>query len=440
MLASIKKISEEFLNECKTKRVRIISHHDTDGITSATILAKTLKKLNIDFSIRIIKQLEVEMLDSLLSKDDVNIFLDLGAGAIDYLSKCNFKIFILDHHEIRQKPESNIRIINPNLFDEENLSGSSLTYLFSKSIDKENKELANLAIIGMVGDMLEKNISKIGNTILEDAKEVIIKKGPLIFSATRPLHKALEFSSSIYIPGVTGSSQGALKLIREAKIEWKAGEYRSIIDLNEEEMSRLITAILIRRNGRNDIENIIGNIYLIKFFNKIEDVRELSSLINACSRLENPETAILLCMGNKKAREKAEKLHASYKQSIISALNTVASMEKIEGKKYIIINAQDRIKDTVIGTIASILSNSSLYEEGTVIIAMAYFDEKIKISSRICGRNGQNLFELMERAVGKVCGEYGGHPFAAGGIIDKNKEVEFIKNLQKELEIEIVKI
>ena len=34
----------------------------------------------------------------------------------------------------------------------------------------------------------------------------------------------------------------------------------------------------------------------------------------------------------------------------------------------------------------------------------------------------------------------GGHEFAAGGIISKNKEKEFINSLQKSFEIELVKI
>ncbi|MCH7782965.1 hypothetical protein IID62_07840, partial [candidate division KSB1 bacterium] len=56
------------------------------------------------------------------------------------------------------------------------------------------------------------------------------------------------------------------------------------------------------------------------------------------------------------------------------------------------------VKDTIIGTLASILSFSSMYKEGTVIVAMAYNENKIKVSTRMAGRNPEsprNLKELM---------------------------------------------
>ena len=54
MLESINLLAKDFLEQSKNKAVRIISHHDTDGITSAAILATALKRANIRFSIKIV--------------------------------------------------------------------------------------------------------------------------------------------------------------------------------------------------------------------------------------------------------------------------------------------------------------------------------------------------------------------------------------------------
>lgn len=453
MLQKIKELSEKFI--AQDKKIQIISHFDTDGICSAAIMAVALQRLDRDFSIKIVKQLEKETIEE-LPKKDLLFFLDLGSGSLKYINELKNEIFIIDHHEIEKSlVEENINIINPHLHNEENLSGACLTYLFVKEISKENKDLANLAIIGMVGDMLEKNISKIGNSIINDA-EMIIKKGLLLYPATRPLNKTLEFSSSMFIPGVTGSSIGALNLLREIGIEKRDGNYKALIDLNENEMSRLITSILLRRNEKG-MGDFIGNIYLVKFFNRLEDARELSAIINACSRLEQSNIALSLCMGNKRARKKAEKIYAHYKQHLISGLNFISNLktskskdfnstqksmisDKIEGDNYIIINARNNIKDTIIGTIASILSMSSFYKEGTTIITMAQNKDKIKISGRIAGRNGRNIREILDSVVQEVGGESGGHALAAGCLIAKEKEKEFIETLQKKLEVELVKI
>jgi RecJ-like exonuclease len=436
MLLAIEKIANDFLEKTSSKSVRIISHHDTDGITSAVILGKALRRLNKNFSIRIVKGLDSEIIKE-LPKKEVLVFLDLGSNYLEELSEFE-SVFIIDHHEIPSEIPENIKIINPHIFDKQSISASGLTYLFAKQLSQENTELANLAIIGMVGDMLDREVSKLNNQIINDA-EVTIKKGLLFYPSTRPIHKTLEFSSSIFIPGVTGNPRGVLDLLRESGIERVNGEYKSLIELSEEESSKLITSILLRRMNK-DNSDIIGNIYLIKMFNKLEDARELSAMINACSRLEFPEVALMVCFGNKNARKKAEEIYASYKQHIISALSFISSAEKTEGKGYLVINAKDGIKDTIIGTIASILSVSSMYEKGTIIVTMANSEDKIKVSARVAGRDGRNVREILEQVTSKIGGECGGHHLAAGCLIKKENEQIFLEYLKKALEIETIKV
>ena len=51
----IKYTVKNFLDEIKDKNLQIISHFDTDGITSASIMIQTLKKMDQKFSIKIVK-------------------------------------------------------------------------------------------------------------------------------------------------------------------------------------------------------------------------------------------------------------------------------------------------------------------------------------------------------------------------------------------------
>lgn len=436
MQETIINAARKFLEKSKNKSIRIISHHDTDGITSAAIMTIALKKLDLSFSVKIVKQLEKEFIQN-LPENEILVFLDLGSSNLNEISKLKTDIFVIDHHEISTLIPENIELINPHNSQEENISASGLTYLFVKSLNQDNKDLANLAVIGMVGDMLDRELSKPNNNILNEA-DLIIKKGLLIYPSTRPINKALEYSS-ILIPGVTGNSRGAINLLKESGIEKENGSYKSLLELSKEETSKLITNILIKRSKQDNSE-IIGNIYLIKFFNKLEDARELSARINACARLNHPDVALLLCLGDKQALTKSEKIYADYKQHIISALNYVTVAEKIEGKSYLIINAKNEIKDTIIGTIASILSSSPEYEPGSVIVTMAYSEDKIKVSARICGRQGRNLRELIQTSLGKIEAECGGHAQAAGCLLPKENEKEFIASLKKQLEVELVKI
>lgn len=428
---------QKFLEKSKEKEIQVISHFDTDGITSAAIMIKTLKKLDKKFSVKILKRIEEDTIKN-LPEDKLIIFLDLGSGSLNELGVSGREdIFIIDHHEIINEIPKNIHIVNPELNGKEKISSSGLTYLFCKKIDSKNKELAKLAILGMIGDLLESNIEKLNNEILKDG-EVKRKRGLLIYPSTRPLNRVLEYCSDPFIPGVTGNPEGVLELLREVNLS-SNGKIKSLIELDEQEMSRLVTAIMLR-NPEAKNRKIVGDIFLINFFGQLEDARELSATINACSRLDDTGLALQFCMEASSAKKKAEYLHAKYKQSLVSGLKFVSEMEKIQGNNFVIINTKNEIKDTMIGTIASILANSSIYPEATIITTLAYYENKIKVSMRSAGENQRNLREILNSVVEKVGGNVGGHDAAAGCMILREKESEFIDLLKKSFEIELVKI
>ena len=439
---NIKEAVGRLLEISKEKGVLVVSHFDTDGISSAAIMIQALKRLDRKFSVKILKGLDKDFIYN-LEKNKPVIFLDLASGMLNYIRDSGLKeVFVIDHHELVQEIPENVTMVNPMMHDKEKMSSSGLTYLFCREINKENKKLAKLAVLGMIGDSMEAGIEKLNNGILEDG-EIKRKRGLLIYPSTRPINKVLEYNSQSYIPGITGDSLGVTELLRGAGIEPVNGKYKSLIELNEEEMKKLVTAIMLRNPNTKNRE-IIGDIFLLKFFNKLEDARELSAMINACSRLDDPETALQFCMEIPEARKKAETIYVRYKQHLISGLNFVENsleeVDKIQGKGFLIINARNRIKDTIVGTIASILSNSSVYEEGTIITAMAYNEEKIKVSARNVGRKGRNVREILDSVVKETGGEVGGHEFAAGCVISKDKENDFIEALRKICEIELVKV
>lgn len=450
MLKEIGDIAKEFLEISKDKPIRIISHHDTDGITSAAILIKTLKRLDKKFSVRIVKGLDEETLKQEFARqpNEIILFSDLASGNLDHFQNLQEPVFILDHHEIdKTKLNANIKIINPQLTEnpEDNTAtGAGVCYLFAKSISPENQDLSSLAIIGLIGDRHETNLSKINQQIVADCADLEIKKGIAIYPATRPLRRALEWSTNPFIPGVTGSGPGALELLQETSIPYD----KTLLELSEQEMSKLITAVMVRRAKDNQTEDILGNLYILKFFNTKEDVREISTLVNACSRLGHSDIAISYCLENEPAKQQALDIYTRYKQELVSALKVAEKIDKIQGKGFTIIPAGKQIKDTIIGTICSMLSSSPSFENGNILIGMAETPEnKIKISARIVGHEGRNLQELLEKTIEEfrkqnpdTSAEVGGHPMAAGCLIEKDKIDSFLDILKKELEIEIVKV
>ncbi len=435
----IKPFVKKLLDKSKEKEIYVVSHFDTDGISSAAIMIQTLKRLDKIFTLKIKKSLEEQFIKD-LPRNKLILFLDLASGSLEHIKDSGLKdVFIIDHHELSSKeiPE-NVTIINPQLSNKQKISASGLVYLICKEINEKNKDLAKLAILGMVGDCLEKEIEHLNNGILEDG-EIQRKRGLLIFPSTRPLNRTLEYCSNPYIPGVTGDIKGVLELLREVGLTPETGKYKSLLELSREEMEKLTTAIILR-NPKTKNSEIVGDVFLVKLFNKLEDAREISAKINACSKYGEPETALQLCLEIPSAKKKAEQIHVKYRQNLIQGIRYAEGAKKITGKNFVIINAKNEIKDTMIGTIASILSNSTVYEEGTMIVGMAYYEDKLKVSARSVGRTGRNLRKVLSEVVKGIGGEVGGHEFAAGCIIKQTQEKEFIDNLKKLLEVEMIKI
>jgi len=432
---------KNFLNEFRKidEPIRVISHLDADGLSSAAIISKALKKNNNEFSLTIVRQLDEKVIKELsLENYSYFLFVDLGSGFLGFINKHlnDRKVFILDHH-IPENVEGNFIHVNPHIIGlgSDSISGAGLAYLFAKELDESNKDLAYIAVIGGMGDQIKFN-QGLNQIILKDALDsgyLEIKKGLKIFGAqTRYLHKLLQYSTDPYIPGVTGSEECSINFLNELGIEHKDenGNFKKINDLNQDELKNLITGVILRRMGSEDNpEDVISDIYLLTKEDEesyTKDAREYATLLNACGRLRKPSFGIGTFMENYTLKEKANELLKSYKLEIINVLGWFNKNKDkfIKGDKFIIINAQDNIKDSMIGTLCGILCNSNIYSRNYVILGMVYTSEgDIKISMRT------NNHSLDLREIIKKVANGGGHSNACGAFIKREQEQEFINNM-----------
>jgi len=441
----------EFNKFDKDKIIRLVSHLDADGICACSIIVRALVRLGRRYSISIISQLDSAYVDELSEEDnEYYIFTDLGSGQIlDIKNKFkNKKVLILDHHEPQTKEEiENIIHINPHLLDingSDEISGSGVVYLFAKELDPENKTLAHIALIGAIGDMQERgSFNGFNVDILKDAVEtskIIVKKGLRLFGTqTKPLHRVLEYSTDPVIPGVTGSESNAIEFLQSLGINPKHGtRWRKMNELTDEEIKKLIAAVVSKRKDEDSPEDILGNIYILtdeEDGKPTRDAKEFSTLLNACGRMNKASLGIGCCLNDPKLKEKAISALGDYRKEIVSALRWYEANQDgdlvYDKNGYVIINAKDNISHTIIGTLASIISKSNDIKEGKFILSMAQQGyDKVKISMRIAGRRkgDVDLRDIISKIVSRVGeGQAGGHMNAAGAIISADSEEEFLK-------------
>ena len=130
MREQLQKIIQKLQEVSTRKSLRVISHHDTDGITAAAIFSRALQRWNKKFTLQIVKGLDKQFIDN-LSENEALVFLDLASGSLDHLAEKKTDIFIFDHHEVIQAIPKNVTIINPLLTNHELCSGVALAYQFA---------------------------------------------------------------------------------------------------------------------------------------------------------------------------------------------------------------------------------------------------------------------------------------------------------------------
>ncbi|MBI3037215.1 DHH family phosphoesterase [Candidatus Woesearchaeota archaeon] len=475
----VREAAEKFSKADRSETIRLISHLDADGLSSAAVVIKTLLRENRKYCLSVVPQL-TEDLAVQLAAEGYNhyIFTDLGTGQFSILKKhlaaAGKSVFVLDHHHMQGEYQAeNIMHVNPHLAGIESsreISGAGVAYLFSKALNGKNTDLAHLALIGAIGDMQEDcGFSGFNREILQDAKAAGTLKvitGLRLFGVqTKPLHKILEYSSEFPIPGITGSESAAIQFLQQLGINPKSnnggssnkgtvaplstlgnnGGWRKLTDLSDEDLVRLATGVVLQRINLESPEAIIGPVYILKQEfdgSPLRDAKEFATLLNACGRLGKASVGIGACLGNTKLKEEALRVLDDYKHQISNSLtwyektlkmNSTSEKKSIMLEKgFVIINAEDNIMPTMIGTLASIVAKSSYLSPGTFVLSLARAEDNFtKISLRLAGEKlvkGEfNLMEILTAIAEKVGGQAGGHHEAAGAIIRTEKEDEFIE-------------
>lgn len=435
--------------------VHVFSHLDADGLAAAGIIGKALFRLDARFRIRITQWINDKAIEEILSeKPQLIVFTDLGSGYIDLLNEklSDFKIVILDHHQVSGEKTANIVHVNPHLHEIDgarDISGSGVTYFAAKAMDKANIDSAPIAVVGALGDMQDKYnqrmLGGLNEKIVEDAEStglLTVEKDLIFFGReTRPIHRILASTTNPFIPGISGEEDKSLAFLVSLDIKPKHGDkWRALRDLSEEEKKRLCSALadyLLSKGLHYEVSNLIGHVYILNReepWTPLRDAREFSVLLNGTGRMDKPSLGVAVCMGDRgSALEEANKVLREYRRTLGKYLGWV--MEKTERMEELeniyVVHGEDFLEDKIVGAISSILSSSLPNPEKPLIMyANVKEEETAKFSARtvdMATHRGVNLGEVMQVAAEKFLGKGGGHNIAAGAQVPLKNINPFIK-------------
>ena len=443
-----------------------ISHHDADGISSASIMGSALARAKARFTVRIVEELRDDVLDGISQlHPDVLIFSDIGSGYLDLIKARGLAktTIILDHHPPNAESPESILQLNPHDYRIDGarlISAAGVCYLVVREISEHNKDLSSLGIVGALGDMQDKNDKRaligMNEVLVEDAVATgtvrVVQDLVLFGRETRPIHRALAFTTTPYLPNLSGREDNCLTLFSNSGIPVKEGDrFRTIADLSQDEKTKLLDAIinhLVSINFQTSVvKDLIGTVYTLinePPLSSTRDAREYSALLNACGRTDNPSVGISVGLGDRKtALREANEVVANYRKTLAGYMewltNTPNAVQKL--RTIWVIRGENQIQDSMTGAFSSIISSAgNLSQDNAIIVLTKSKEGGIKLSARAPSKllkAGVNLGTALATVSKKYSGFGGGHNVAAGAHIRVEDPAEFLQDLDATLQAQM---
>ena len=438
------------------KNISVITHLDCDGITSGSIVTKSLLRSGAKCSVRTVTEFSKNLVDRMKNDSrEFHIITDLGGGFAKELDVgLDDNWLVVDHHQIPDEEFDNQRVINAWKYDIDGgleVSAGGMAYLVSKALHKENTDLAWIAVVAALGDRQDQGEKKSFSGINLDIASTAKKNGQveidldilLVGRETRPLPDALAFTSHPFIEGLTWNRDACLSLLNSSGIKLKDGSrWRVPAELTEDEKRILLQTIskfTTSKNASEIMNELVGYTYTLSGEDKrsfLRDAREFSTMLNSCGRIRKAGVGIAICMGDRtKMLEEGENILVEYRTLLRSYMNALSSerWRVVDNGKYVMVDGEGLVSENMTGAVSSLLGGSQKNTGKIIILRTNGEDGTIKFSSRKSTgcKSEVNLGLLMRSCATKVSGVGGGHNAAAGARITKDKLDEFLGCLEE---------
>src|SRR5882762_2825854 len=385
------------------KNISVITHLDCDGITSGSIVTKSLIRSGAKCSVRTVTEFNKNLVDRMKNDSrEFHIITDLGGGFAKELDVgLDDNWLVVDHHQIPDEEFDNQRVINAWKYGINGgleVSAGGMAYLVSKALHKENTDLAWIAVVAALGDRQDQGEKKSFSGINLDIASTAKKNGQveidllLVGRETRPLPDALAFTSHPFIEGLTWNRDACLSLLNSSGIKLKDGSrWRVPAELTEDEKRILLQTIskfTTSKNATEIMDELVGYTYTLSGEDKrsfLRDAREFSTMLNSCGRIRKAGVGIAICMGDRtKMLEEGENILVEYRTLLRSYMNALSSerWRVVDNGKYVMVDGEGLVSENMTGAVSSLLGGSQKNTGKIIILRTNGGNGTIKFSSR----------------------------------------------------------
>ncbi len=439
----------DLLRDRHDQTVTVVHHIDADGVSSGAIALEALDRAGIAHHALPVRSMDdMHVLHVQDHAKDVLWFCDLGSTV--HMQFAQPKI-VCDHHElVRDGTEDFQGHVNPLLDDlpGTDVSGAGAAYLVAAALDNGNSDLQPLALVGAAADLQDRDgghFTGSNATLLKQAVsggQVQVRRDLAFYGpVTRPLRNFLAYTDDRPVPGITGNRRGAEKLLMDLDVALagSSGD-RTWETLEEEERVRVRSAIVNRRLDCgmpvDDLWRDVVTIAAEPVDKPTRELQEYGTLLNSTARYDRADVGMAVARGDRgTAFTEALELRSGHSKHLMQALDVFAKKGVTETAALQWVHLEDQVRDTVVGIVCGMALDGLGLRTDKPLLGLAYTpDGRTKISSRApqgLQQRGIDLAMAMRGASEAVGGQGGGHKGAAGATIDRNKEGDFLQEVDR---------
>jgi hypothetical protein len=155
---AMKKAIKEMV-EWPGKSVQVFHHNDADGLSSGAILTRALEREGYGVHRFCLEKPYPEVLRKVFEqKGAILVFADFAGRIAPLISRLNQGrnlTLILDHHAAEAATDPRVHNLDPELFGlkgDRDIAAATTCFLFAKTLNPDNQDLAHIAAVGAVGD------------------------------------------------------------------------------------------------------------------------------------------------------------------------------------------------------------------------------------------------------------------------------------------------
>jgi len=414
-------------------RVRILCHYDPDGTTSASILARALmrrgKRIHATMAHALDRSTATRLQDE---SNELLIVSDMGSAQLDLLEGLSCPVVVLDHHKPIRDSEKVIHV-NPHFYGVDGareMCGATTTWVLALVLDERNWDLAGPALAGAIGDkqaiggFTGVNAALVGEAI---ERKVVVPERRLALRDL-PLGKAIALSFDPYFRGLSGRPEAVAEFLRGVGLDPEAG----LRQLDATTRRKLASVLALRLVEQGAAPEALDVLVQDRYWIEPDQIyaQDLEAYVNSCDRLGQEGLGLAVCLGDREALTKAERLLEEFTSRVLAYLVALES-EGLYPKKHVQFFYCDdaSLAGTVAGT-----GMQFFFDQSRPVLALSVLDGVTKVSARgtrALVASGLDLAVALRETAAEVGGNGGGHDIASGATVPKGKEEKFLAGVDE---------